>query len=95
MKVAILSRLEVDNDTAFNIPTTGTPTPASKMSSETLATLQEASNKLWKLKRDPPRAPKEREPAPLHLIDSQLVGTGTHLSPSLCTSRIGTYIGKS
>ena len=44
--VSDISHLEVDPNTAFNTPTTGTPIPMSKMSSETLALLDEAAFKL-------------------------------------------------
>ena len=40
---ASINHLKVENDTAFNIPTTDTPIPAAKLSSETLAILQEGS----------------------------------------------------
>ena len=57
--VASISHLEVDNDTAFNTPTTGTPIPASKMSSETLAILQ-ASNKLKEADKGPSKGTKRK-----------------------------------
>ena len=41
--VSGISHLEVDPNAAFNTPTTGTPIPMSKMSSETLAVLDEAA----------------------------------------------------
>ena len=58
--IAGISHLEVDNDTAFNTPTTGTPIPASKMSSETLAILQEASNKLKEADKGPTKGTKRK-----------------------------------
>ena len=83
--VAGISHLEVNNDTAFNTPTNGTLNPASKMSSETLVILQEASNKLKEADKGPPKAPKERELAAHQLRDSLLAGTDVHLNPNLCT----------
>ena len=59
--VSGISHLEVDPTTAFNTPTTGTPIPMSKMSSETLAVLDEAASKLKNLENQPAKGVKRKK----------------------------------
>ena len=83
--VSSIRHLEVDPNTAFNTPTTGTPIPMSKMSSETLAVLDEAASKLKILRISQPKESREREVAPSQETDNPQAETDTHLSLSLCT----------
>ena len=73
--VSGISHLEVDPNIDFNTPTTGTPIPMSKMSSETLAVLDEAASKLKNLENQPAKGVIEVFKNSMQLIQHQSLDT--------------------